>query len=252
MKQLQIFDDDFDPVYDEYDFGFEKDSLSPSEILQNTADLLCSIGLMVIPLVLPSTKLPVILGSFLFYRIKGHSVKGKVLLSGFFYDKVLDDSSGKTSLKFHFGNVLLASGVTIAASSIIYAFLCPQKRIFVKAKFLLPQVVYKFTPLLLSEEFPNYLRYIENCKSFPGSLLEIQSFTSYLSDSQKAVASDIFLKMQFNHIYLYQNSKWIFDQMEQNNTFFSECLLNKFGNELLLGMAVKKSPALGVFLATLS
>jgi hypothetical protein len=250
MKQLQVYDDNSDPIFTEYDYQFGKEDSFPSEILQNSMNLLCSLGLVVVPLVVPVSKFPIMAVSFLFYRIKGQR-KDTVLLSGIFFEKIINEDSGKNDFKFNYRSILLASCVTVAVSAVIYGILYSEKRILVKSKFLLPHFRYTLTPLLLSQQFPDFLKYVENCKVLPAASLEIPSLVGFLSDSQKMLAGDLFFKLQFNHLYFRQNSKWIFNQMYLNNTFFSDCILEQFKSEVMLRMAIRKSPVLGLFLATL-
>lgn len=163
----------------------------------------------------------------------------------------MDKDSGKSISKIHFGNILLTSFVTIAGSSILYAVLYPQSKILVKAKFLLPDLEYKFAPLILSEQLPDFLKYVGNCKALSRNLHEIPSLVSVISDSQRTLAADIFFRLQFNHVYFCQNYRWVSKQIARNNSFFTNCVLNQFGSEVMLGVVVKESPALAVFLATL-
>jgi hypothetical protein len=251
MKQLQSFNDTFDPIFEEFNFGFEKDTFFSSDIVETSLSLLSSLGLLVVPLVLPATKVPVMVFSFLFYR-RETKHQNTALLSGFFYEKVVDKESGKSGVKIEFLNVLLASCVTIASSAIIYGILHPEKRLLIKAKVLLPKLSYSLSPLLLSSEFPNFLQYIENCKIIPEYLREVPSLVPFLSDAQKMLASDLFFKLQFNNRYLLQNGRWISNQIHSNNSFISSCLLDQFGSEFVLGLSIHQSPALGIFLATLN
>jgi hypothetical protein len=147
MKQLQSFNDTFDPIFEEFNFGFEKDTFFSSDIVETSLSLLSSLGLLVVPLVLPATKVPVMVFSFLFYRREAKH-QNTALLSGFFYEKVVDKESGKSGVKIEFLNVLLASCVTIASSAIIYGILHPEKRLLIKAKVLLPKLSYSLSPLL--------------------------------------------------------------------------------------------------------
>ena len=250
MQQPHYFNDSFDPVFDEFDFEFEKDNFLSSDILENSLTLLSSLGLLVVPIIFPVTRLPVTVFSFLFYR-KETQHQSTALLSGFFYEKVVDKESGKSGVKLEFLNILLASCVTIASSAIIYGILHPEKRLLIKAKVLLPKLSYSLSPLLLSSEFPNFLQYIENCKIIPEYLREVPSLVPFLSDAQKTLASDLFFKLQFNNRYLLQNDRWISNQIHSNNTFISSCLLDQFGSEFVLGLSIHQSPALGIFLATL-
>ena len=82
MEQLQT--QDFDNICEniEFNLGFKKETFFPSNILKKGSNLLFSLGLMVLPVAVPSTRVPIMVGSFLFSRIKGQPAK--LLLSGFF------------------------------------------------------------------------------------------------------------------------------------------------------------------------